>query len=331
MRDPVVGGSLSGELGTQGAWTLESHPNGQVRVTIVIPTWRRAAWLERCLVATLRQVRPVDEVIVVGRREDAPALEVVERIPARVREPVRWVEVDRAGHVAPVLAGLREAKGEIVAFLDDDTEPEDGWLSALLEPFASDDVACVGGRVVSPDFRGRVRTGAGTTTWYGKHLGNVGALETSTTIDVDGVMECNWAWRRSVLTALEFDARLDFDDASMYGLDLCLQAKARGLRVVYTAKARVLNTAGPRDPSLDRSDFTARTVAYSRNMTIIAMRRYTVPRRVAFLPWWFLVGERGSYGILSGIYDLLRRRPETWSRMRASFEGKVAGLRTLVG
>jgi cellulose synthase/poly-beta-1,6-N-acetylglucosamine synthase-like glycosyltransferase len=84
-----------------------------------------------------------EEVIVVGRREDMPAQQVVADFAKRGHLSVRWVEVDKPGHIAPIKRGLEETKCEIVAFLDGDTEPEQGWLQALLEPFTNPKVAPV--------------------------------------------------------------------------------------------------------------------------------------------------------------------------------------------
>jgi GT2 family glycosyltransferase len=293
-------------------------------VSVVIPTWQRAAWLERCLTALEVQTQRPDEVIVVGRAEDTAAQEVVAR---HARLPARWVEVDRPGHVAPVKRALDEARSEIVAFVDDDTEPEPGWLAAITAPFDDPRAACVGGRVIVPGIKAKVAHDAGRVRWYGRHIGNVGQREHPHPVDVDGVMEGNWAWRRSVLSRLLFDPILDFDDASMFGLDLCLQAKRGGYRVVYQPGARVVHHVAPRDPSLDRSRRAPRTYAYSRNYTYIALKHLRGARRVAFLAWWWGLGERGSYGLAKALADLALQGPQVWALARASFAGKLEGFR----
>ena len=128
------------------------------------------------------------------------------------------------------------------------------------------------------------------------------------------------------MALLEFDQRLDFDDASMYGLDLCLQAIERGHRVVYQPAAVVVNASAPRDPSLDRGDRIARTFSYSRNYSIVASRHLRGGRLTAFWLWWVLVGERGSYGVATGALDLARGRTSA-ARVAASFRGKLEGAR----
>lgn len=294
-------------------------------VTVVVPTWRRAFWLDLCLQGLTQQHRPPGEVLVVGRLEDDEARSVVQAYGDHL--PVRWVEVDRPGHVAPVAEGLAQAIGNIVAFLDDDAEPEPCWMGALVEPFADPLVACVGGRVASVGFRGKVHRDAGRIRWYGKHIGNVGALEVPRPIDVDGVMEGNWAWRRDVLANLDFDPVLDFDDASMYGLDLCLQAKAMGLKVIYQSAARVFHHVAPRDHLLDREDRRKRTFTFVRNYTYIGLKHFRGLRRAAFVAWWWGVGVHGGYGLLGSVWGSVARRHGVRELTAASFEGRWEGLR----
>jgi GT2 family glycosyltransferase len=296
-------------------------------VTIVIPTWQRASWLRRCLLAALRQEPAPREVLVVGRHEDSDAQTVTRDAAENARAPVRWLEVGRPGHVAPVREGLEASEGEIVAFLDDDAEAQQGWLAACLEPFADPTVVCVGGRVVSRGFRGKVRRDAGRIRWYGKHIGNLGAVEASDPLQVDGVMEGNWAWRRDIFLGLEFDPILDFDDAAMYGLDLCLQASSLGYKVLYQPSARVTHHVAPRDDSLDRGDRPRRTYVFARNYTYIGLKHFRGIRRAAFIAWWWGVGPRGAYGLLTSAWDLAARRNGVRQLTAAAFAGKQEGLR----
>jgi GT2 family glycosyltransferase len=296
-------------------------------VTIIIPTWQRASWLRRCLVAALRQEPLPREVLVVGRHDDSDAHLVTRDTAENARVPVGWLEVSSPGHVAPVRKGLEASEGEIVAFLDDDAEPQHGWLAACLGPFADPKVACVGGRVVTHGFRGKVRRDAGRIRWYGKHIGNVGAVEATGPLRVDAVMEGNWAWRRDVLLGLEFDPVLDFDDASMYGLDLCLQARSRGYKILYQPAARVTHRVAPRHESLDRRDRPRRTYTFARNYTYIGLKHFRGMQRAAFIAWWWGVGPRGAYGLLTSAWDLAARRNGVRQLTASSFAGKQEGLR----
>jgi len=99
---------------------------GNPRVSVVIPTHNRAAMLERALQSVLAQTYPDFEVIVVDDGSAEPVAGMVERLcDPRLRvlrlEPNRGVARARN-------AGIAEARGDWIAFLDDDDE----WLPAKL-------------------------------------------------------------------------------------------------------------------------------------------------------------------------------------------------------
>ena len=95
-------------------------------VTVVIPTYNRAALLDETLRSILAQTIPADEIIVVddGSTDDTPA------ICAKYRESVRYVRQDNSG--LPAIArnrGIAEAKGNWIALCDSD----DLWHPRKLE------------------------------------------------------------------------------------------------------------------------------------------------------------------------------------------------------
>jgi glycosyltransferase involved in cell wall biosynthesis len=94
-------------------------------VSVVIPTYNRAEWLPATVESVLRQTHPADEILIVddGSRDDTEA--VCRAFPA----PVRYVRQENAGVSAARNRGVREARGEWVAFLDSD----DLWDPAKLE------------------------------------------------------------------------------------------------------------------------------------------------------------------------------------------------------
>jgi hypothetical protein len=104
----------------------------------------------------LAQARIPDEVLVVLRREDREAWDVVRGADSAL--PVRGVEVHRPGHTLPY-SRLEGSAGRYVAFLDADVIPEPMWLAGLADLLGSR-VGCAGGRVVGDDVSRRVHRDA---------------------------------------------------------------------------------------------------------------------------------------------------------------------------
>jgi glycosyltransferase involved in cell wall biosynthesis len=102
-------------------------------ISVVIPTYKRPDLLQRCLEPLLEQSLPTDryEVIVVddGQTEDTRAL--VENLAAATngRPLLRYLRPEGTrGPAAARNRGWRAARGEVVAFTDDDTIPDVDWL-----------------------------------------------------------------------------------------------------------------------------------------------------------------------------------------------------------
>ena len=298
-----------------------------MRLAVVIPTYQRPEMLRACVRSLLAGERRPDEIVVAGREGDQETEDAVRELRTEAGERLRSVSVTESGHVPPVRAGAQAASAELVAFVDDDVTVTPEWLRELARHFEDPTVGVVGGRVITltnPPIRLRGRPGQ--ITWYGKHWGNIGNLDAPAPLDVMSLMEGNWAWRRELLLSLEFDPVLNFDDAPMYGLDLCFQARRRGYRLVYDSRARVYHHAAPRIAELDRQA-AVRRLSYSRNYTYILLRRLPAWRRLVFLLWWFLFGERASLGLGGAMVEMLGGSREWRRQFGPAWAGKIEGAR----
>jgi hypothetical protein len=88
----------------------------QPRISVVIPTYNRAAMVANAVQSALAQSRPADEIIVVddGSRDRTP--EVLFQFGDRIR----WVRQENQGVSAARNHGIRLATGDWIAFLDSD-------------------------------------------------------------------------------------------------------------------------------------------------------------------------------------------------------------------
>ena len=117
--------------------------------TVVIATRERPERLAATLDSVFALDHPRYEVIVVDNAPRTPATrKLVERRRADGLQ-LRYVREPRPGLALAHNRGLREARGEIVAFTDDDVDVDSRWLLELARAFEWErDVACVTGLIV---------------------------------------------------------------------------------------------------------------------------------------------------------------------------------------
>src|ERR1700754_4908726 len=118
-----------------------------MKVTVLVPTYRRPADLARCLAALQRQSRLPDEVVVVARADDE-ATHACLRDPAVPGAlPLSVALVEAPGQVAALNRGLDAATGDVIAITDDDAAPHADWVRRIGAAFESDPrLGALGGR-----------------------------------------------------------------------------------------------------------------------------------------------------------------------------------------
>lgn len=117
----------------------ESRP--MPSASIVICTRERPDDLRRALQALVRLPDQGQEVLVI---DNCPTTNATEQVVAEFAG-VRYVLEGRKGLNNARNRAMREAKGDIVAFIDDDAVADPEWLSALVASFADARVDCVTG------------------------------------------------------------------------------------------------------------------------------------------------------------------------------------------
>ncbi|MFN8651093.1 MAG: glycosyltransferase family 2 protein [Gemmatimonadales bacterium] len=305
-----------------------------MKLTVLVPTYRRAADLRRCLAALEAQERAPDQVVIVAREDD---LDTRALLASRCPEPLRIqvVPAREQGQVAALNAGLRAAAGDLVAILDDDTAPWPDWLRRVEEHFAADPrLGGLGGRDMIradwfepvPDIR-RV----GRISWYGRWVGQA-HRGTGPAREVDLLKGCNMSFRRDAIRGLWFDPRLKGGGAQWFNdAAFSLAVKRAGWRVVYDPAVRVDHYLGRRPEGDGRESETpddVYAVVYNETLTLL---EYLPPvRRALLLGFGISVGSRRAPGLLQwvrsavggGRRDLpyhgaaLRARLDAWREYR---------------
>ena len=203
-----------------------------IAVSVVVPTFRRPELLARCLEALLAQeFAPEDyEIVIVDDAASKQTLLQVERYARQARAQGRRVfylsTTGRRGPAAARNLGWRAARGEVIAFTDDDCLPAPDWLREGLAAFRGD-VMAVSGRIrvpVSPQ-----------PTDYEYDTSHLEESEFAT---------ANCLYRRSALLAVGgFDER--FTAAWREDSDLFFLLLERGMRAIRCPSAVVVHPVRP--------------------------------------------------------------------------------------
>lgn len=120
-------------------------------ITVVICTYNRCAMLRKALESVAAsQLSPETEweVVVIDNNSTDQSRQVVEDLRRRFPGRFRYALETRQGLSHARNAGIREARGEIVAFTDDDVTVDPMWLANLTRPLRDQECLAVGGRVV---------------------------------------------------------------------------------------------------------------------------------------------------------------------------------------
>lgn len=309
--------------------------------SVVVTTYGRPRSLAACLDGIRAQSRAADEVVVVVHDSDAESGRVV-RAFAQDWPALRAAPAERAGLVAALNHGLAEARGEIVAFVDDDAVPTVDWLARLVATFETHPaIAAVGGRdVVTVDGRvhGPAEAGAragdpgprvGRIQWFGRQIGNhhlgVGGIQ-----DVDVLKGANMSFRRAAVAGHGFDRRLRGRGVEVHSeLSVCLPLRRRGLRLVYDPAIVVRHYPVARPYGDQRDDVRHEAIHdAAHNEALQLLDHFGPARRLVFVAWSTLIGTTEAPGLAILARQLVTRVPHAWARFAAAQAGRLAAWST---
>ena len=113
-------------------------------VSVIVSTHNRPEALNTCLSSLLAQYYPRYEVIIVDNAPSNNATAELVQCSYGHVEQFHYVREERPGLSIGLNRGVAEARGEILAFTDDDVQVDSYWLLELVRAFSrADDVVCV--------------------------------------------------------------------------------------------------------------------------------------------------------------------------------------------
>jgi GT2 family glycosyltransferase len=205
-------------------------------ISVVVPIYNRKGWIQELLPTLQAQTYPQDryEIIMVDNGSKDGAWEWVNELAAASPITLRCFRNDDPVKVpaASRNRGIREARGEFVAFTDSDCQVTPGWLKGLAAAF-DDGVGVVEGRTIP------------VPTDPAPPLCRIKVVDGSRSL----FDTCNIMYRRSALLEVGGFARDFYENGypRYYGedLDLGYRVKSRGYKVAFASDAVVMHHNQP--------------------------------------------------------------------------------------
>jgi len=277
-------------------------------VSVVVCAYTEKRWEDLCdgMAALATQTLPPAEVLLV--------VDHAEALLGRAQDAFPWVRVvpnrGPRGLSAARNTGVGAARGQILAFVDDDALPAQDWLERLVEPYADPDVVAVGGSA-APGWPG-VRP-----AWFPPEFDWVvgcsyRGLPTSRS-EIRNLMGCNMSFRADVLAEDPgFPVgigRVGTTPAGCEETELCIRIRQRrpAARIVYEPAASVRHRVTPERTRWDY--FVARCYAEGGSKALVARH----------------VGADDALQLERG-YCLRTLPTGVLSGIRVAIRGNVAGL-----
>lgn len=266
----------------------ENHPP----VSIILCTLGVRASLDRCLESLLAQNCARSEIILVLNAPMDSAFAT-----ALARYPLTFLNEPRRGVCVARNRAIPTARGEILAFVDDDVVAHSNWLHELLQGFEDPQVACVTGRVVptGPIAFTRDRT---ERFYYGERaLSSWSLLPSdpdcySKALGDPAGFGCNMAFRKDFLdTWVKFPE--DLGAGSLVGgadeFYMFLQVLRHGFRLQHTPSAVVTHHF-----EKDLTDQKVRTRQLYAGSSAFATKLWVEEKgiRMALLKWGWAAAKR---------------------------------------
>jgi GT2 family glycosyltransferase len=231
-------------LGSRGADERERSASS---VVVVIVNYNGGSETLRCVESVLASDPGPGELVIVDNGSDDDSLVLFRRL----EHPTIAIEVvplrTNVGPAAGRNAGVRHAHGQVLAFLDNDTRVEPGWIAAALNTMRQAQAVCVQCKLLvagEPDVLDGVGYLAGPFgfPWHIVRTGEPDAEAHSEARFLFGVKSAGM-----VIDRAAFEAAGAFDPAFfIYGeeTDLCWRVLRSGGRIALSPESRVMHKAG---------------------------------------------------------------------------------------
>jgi len=205
-----------------------------MKASIVVATYNRKDKLKKCLNALANQTYPKEdyEIIIV---DDGSTNGTYEFLKEKQKE-IKNLRIFRQNNKGPAAArnlGVKNAKGEIIFFTDDDVIVPNNWIEEFLKVFEKyPEVVAVGGYIEASEEMIKKNIFAKYESYMSRLVYNmpnelyVGGVETF------GVVTCNAAYKKKVIEEVGYFDEM-FPVAAGEDADLKLRVALKGYKFAF--------------------------------------------------------------------------------------------------
>lgn len=213
---------------------LANDSKNSLLVSVVICTYNRAKYLDKCILSLKKQTYPNFEIIVVN----GPSKDETDQILNEYPEIILIKQTELNGLSFARNLGIERSNGEILAFIDDDAIADENWIKYLVEGYSDELVGGVGGLVFGPQ-KTHLQFDRGTINKCAIPNAIRTEEEQLKKDEFPIIMGTNSSFRKDILKGVGgFDPYFKYyHDES----DLCVRIAQKGYKIVYQRDAYVIH------------------------------------------------------------------------------------------
>lgn len=227
------------------------------KVSIIMIGWNNSKFTKEC-VDRLYEVTPKGfQLILVDNASDDNTWKVMQDLEKKYPN-IKAIHSDKnLGFAGGNNLGLKQATGEYICFLNNDTLPQWGWLEQMIDVLETDeDAAIVGARLYFPEKNGKwTIQHAGVEFKTGMVPKHIGRFVEDSLVSNRGIEEVEAVTGACMLVRRKFAKFNETFERGYYeDTDMCLRVREAGFKVLINHDAKLIHYEGTSQDILKKKD-----------------------------------------------------------------------------
>jgi GT2 family glycosyltransferase len=213
-----------------------------LKLSIIIVNYQSEKYLAKCISSIQEKVLAVEYEIIVVNNDKA--------LEAELPKDTRLINTEKnIGFGAACNLGARSAQGEILCFLNPDTEIVSSNFSGVLYEFAKDNkLAIIGPKLISEDRKIQEWIAGKEITIWSTLMNNFGYKRDQKIWESESPVECAWVSGAAMFIKKDIFQKLGGFDEKFFmyfeDIDLCQRARQLGYKILYFPNFQIKHFGG---------------------------------------------------------------------------------------